>query len=452
MSGPIVVVGGGISGLTVAEALLSRGRDVKVLEAAERAGGPVHSFEEDGFLLETGPQAFLDREGSVRDLAHRLGLEMSLRPASPAAARRYVYTRGALRELPRSPPAFLASSVLPATARLRALLEPLSRRAPAGTDEALGPFMRRHLGDETTAVLVDAMQTGTWAGDVEKLSVRAAFPRLWELEQKHRSLALGLWRNRKVPALQPGPGGTPSGRLASFEGGLQSLIGTLAMRLGSRLHTRASVVEITRTGEGYRVELDSGGAIDAAHLVLATSAPASARLLRPLSPDVADALEAIPYAPVGVVHLGFAAKDAPALDGFGFLVPNREGRGIMGTIYTSSSFPFRAPPETALLTTMVGGAHRPELVALSEDALIAHVQRELGKILDVRTEPLIARAFRWTQGIPQYEVGHTSRVSRIFAGIAELGPLSLVGNAYRGVGLSDCVREATRLAAELAEA
>lgn len=450
MSGPIVVVGGGLSGLTVAEALIAKGQDVKVLEADERPGGPIRTVDEEGFQLENGPQAFLDRDGAIRTLAHRLGLEMSLRPAEPTANRRYVFTRDKLQELPRSPPGFLASPVLPVRARLRALLEPFTLPSN-GEDEALGPFMRRHLGDEATAILVDAVQTGTWAGDMEKLSVRAAFPKLWELERTHRSLAVGLWKNRQQPQVQPGPGGTPSGKLATFGGGLQSLINTLAMRLGSRLHTRAQAVALTRVGSGFRVELDSGGALEAAHVVLATPAPVTARILRPLSPGIADSLDAIPYVPVGTVHLGFAPGTAPPLEGFGFLVPHREGRNILGTIFSSSAFPFRAPPGATLLTTMVGGAHRPEQLALSEDALIALVQRELGQMLDLRSEPIVMRAQRFQRGIPQYHVGHRERMQRLHDGVAALGPLSLLGNAYDGVGLSDCVRNGTALAERLAE-
>lgn len=451
MSGPIVVVGGGLSGLTVAEALLAKGREVKVLESAERPGGPIQTIEEEGFQLEGGPQAFLDRDGAIRTLAHRLGLEMSLRPADPAANRRFVLTRGALRELPKSPPGFLTSDVLPLRGRLRALLELFTLPTLPEEDEALGPFMRRHLGEEATAILVDAVQTGTWAGDMEQLSVRAGFPRLWELERAHRSLALGLWRQRRDPRLLPGPGGTPSGRLATFGGGLQSLINTLAMRLGSKLHTRAQAVALTRSGVGFRIELDSGGALEAGHVVLATPAHVTARLLRPLSPGIADTLESIPYVPVATVHLGFAPGEAPPLEGFGFLVPNREGRPLLGTIFSSSAFPFRAPAGATLLTAMLGGAHRPEQIALSEDALIALVQRELGQILDLRAEPIVTRAQRYPRGIPQYHVGHRARIARLHDGVAALGSISLIGNAYDGVGLSDCVRNATELAQRLAE-
>jgi oxygen-dependent protoporphyrinogen oxidase len=198
------------------------------------------------------------------------------------------------------------------------------------------------------------------------------------------------------------------------------------------------------------VQLEGDRALDAAHVILTTPAYASARLLRPLSPALAEGLDAIPYAPIAAVHLGFAPGDAPPLSGFGFLVPHREGRAILGTIYSSSSFPFRAPRGATLLTTLLGGARRPELVELPEEALIVHVQRELGQMLDLRTEPALARATRWTRGIPQYDVGHLERASRLHAGAAALGPLSLSGNAFDGVGIADCVRNAGRLASTLA--
>jgi len=243
----IAVIGGGISGLALAHRLRSRGKDAVVLDAGPRLGGNVQTRERDGFLTEIGPNGFLDKEPATRELAASVGVEELIRPADPAAKRRYLYTGGRLRAVPGSPPAFLKSDLLPLGARLRVLAELFSSRGPEGVDESLGAFGRRHLGVTATRVLLDAMQTGIYAGDLEALSAGATFPQLTKLEREHRSLILGAIRMQKAQrkALPSGAAQKLNGALCTFEGGLQTLInGELAAVLGTgvRAGVAAAVV------------------------------------------------------------------------------------------------------------------------------------------------------------------------------------------------------------------
>jgi oxygen-dependent protoporphyrinogen oxidase len=435
---PTVVVGGGISGLTLALSLHRGGVPVTLLEAGSAPGGTARTVERDGFLLETGPNSVLDRDGQVAALASSLGLQ--LRAASESAGRRAVVLGGRLRTLPSTPPAWLTSDVLPLAAKLRLLLEPFSRRAAPGVDESLGDFSRRHLGRTVTRTLMDALQTGIWAGDIERLSAASAFPRLWELERAERSFLLGALRNRRATAGPP--------RMASLEGGLGALSRGAAGALGEGVRLDSPVTALEKQGDAWRVTTPRG-ALAASRVVLALPPAEAASLIQPFDGGLADALASFPSVPVAVVHLGFRPTLHPEPEGFGFLVPSSERREILGTVYASSAFPFRAPGGGTLLTVLLGGAHRPELLARDDAGLVETARAELAALLRVERAPTLTHVLRWPRAIPQYNVGHALLVEGIFAQTARWPGLWLCGNAYGGAGIADCIRSASALARRL---
>lgn len=442
------IVGGGISGLSLAYELIQRSREAVVLEATGRAGGLVGSRQEGGFLVELGPNSIIDREPTMRDLIATLGLSDRVREASAAVKRRFVFAKGAVREVPGSPPALLRSPLLSFGGKLRAMLEPFSGRGKADEDESLAAFARRHIGREATDRLVDAVQTGIFAGDHEKLSVSAAFPRLWELEQQHRSLVLGAIKSRKNST-------GPVGKTFTFDTGLEALTDALAEKLGERLrlHTEARALE-WHENDGWSVRVNARGRdeqVDADQIVLATPAFVTARLIQPLSPELANELNQIEFAPVTVVHIAFRKQDLPRpVEGFGYLIPELEKRKILGAIYVSSTFPHRAPEDALLLTCLVGGARHPEYAAKDDGALLHDVREELAVAHGITADPTFVEIVRWPKAIPQYNVGHEARVRRIEKLMAELPGLHLHGHSYRGVGLNDCVRASVAMAARLA--
>jgi oxygen-dependent protoporphyrinogen oxidase len=409
-----------------------------VLESEPRVGGVIRSSLEDGFVLEAGPNGFLDRDGAVARLAEQLGIGSLLRSASKAADRRAVFVRGKVRVLPTKPPQLLASNVIPWWAKLRLMLEPFSRRGPVGVDESLAHFGRRHFGRHVTETLLDAMQTGIFAGDSDRLSVRAAFPRLHHMERGHRSLMLAAKATRRSSP------GAPV-RLASFEGGLETLPRALGTALGDALRVGARVRALEPVNGGWRVRWD-GGMDQFDRVVLAMPPRISAELLRPLDPSIATALEAIRSVPISVVHLGWRPSLSPEPEGFGVLIPAREQRRILGIIFVSSAYPFRTPGGGTLLTALVGGAHGAAWAALPDSELVTLVREELRAILGVERSPDLVRIVRWSHAIPQYEVGHHGRLDAIAAALRRQHGLVLAGNALRGPGIADCVRESLALA------
>jgi oxygen-dependent protoporphyrinogen oxidase len=450
------IVGAGISGLATAQAILARapGAEVTVFEARGRAGGKVETeATAQGYLCEWGVNAFLDKVPRTLELCAEVGLTPL--PADASAKKRYVYSEGALHKLPEKPPEFLGSRLLSLRGRLRVLAEVFTG-ASAADDETLAEFGIRHLGREAFEKLIDPMASGVFAGDATRMSLKSCFPRIHEVEAEYGSLIRGLIRlqkkaRREGRADRPGPG--PGGLLTSFGDGMSALTDTLAAQLGDRLRLACPVQGVTREQDRWLLQLADGRTEEFDTLVLAAPAHVQARLMRELSPAIADELAAIPYPALTVVCMGFdRARMGPGLDGFGFLVPSRERRGILGTVADSNVFPNRAPPGKVLLRTMVGGARAPELAEQPDDRLVASVLGELKDILSLRAEPEFVSLCRHARAIPQYLVGHAQRLARIDGALQALPRLVLTGNAFRGVSLNDCVLNAQKTAAALVPA
>ncbi len=445
----VAVVGGGISGLAAAWRLRGAGCEVVLLEADPCHGGKVRSEAVDGYLVEHGPNGFLDSRRQVLELARDAGLGARITQADLAAARRYLYLDGALKEAPHGPASFLAGSLLSARGKARMLAEPFVRARRSTEDESVLDFATRRIGREAAERLVDPMVTGIFAGDTSRLSLRAAFPRLHRLEQDHGGLMRGMvamMRARKA-GLDSASG--PAGTLTSFPGGLGELIVALASGLGQAAHTARPVRALERIGHRWRVRAAGGEPIEADAVVLATPTDVTARLVASVAPGAVGPLEDIRYAPAAVVALGFPVGGLPRpLDGFGYLVPSGERRRVLGVLWSSTIFPGRAPAGHALIRTIVGGARHPELLDLDDEALIEVVVTELSVTMGgALPAPVFARVVRWPQGIPQYELGHLDRVAAAEAALRPTGGLHLAGNGLYGVSLADCVARADALPA-----
>ncbi len=328
----VIVVGAGLSGLVTAHGLHRAGLSVQVLEAAERPGGVIGSERRDGVLFERGPNSGMDVSPAINGLLDELGIRAQRVDASRTAARRYVIFNGRLQALPTSAGTFLTTPVFSAAAKLRLLAEPFVRRAPASTEESIAAFVRRRLGREILDYAVEPFVSGIYAGDPQQLSLRAAFPRLHEFEQRYGSLVRGAI----ISARQRRHSGEKSKAAAlsfSFRDGMQTLTDALAASLPA-VECRAAVVGVARVADGgFLVEI--GGSVAdrrrARAVVLALPAHAAARLVDPLAPAAAAALAAIPYAPIAIVVSAYRrAQIGHPLDGFGFLAPAVERPGSSG--------------------------------------------------------------------------------------------------------------------------
>ena len=439
----VIVVGAGISGLVAAHRLKRAGLDVLVVDAGARPGGVIGSVARDGCLFERGPNSALDTTPLIGELVASLGLAGELRFASEAAEKRYVVRGGVLTALPTSPGAFLSSRLFSRAAKLALLREPFLRPAAPEAEESIAAFVRRRLGAEFLDYAIDPFVAGIYAGDPEQISVRAAFPKLYALEQRWGSLIRGQIFGARERRRQKETAKN-SAKSFSFSGGMQVLTDALAATVGRiAVHTRAT-----------RLERDAGGAftLRAEHqgeplewraraVVLATPADRAAALVREHASDAAAALDSIAYAPVATVASAYAAdRIAHPLDGFGCLVPRKERRRILGVLFSSTMFEGRAPAGTALLTTFIGGQRQPELPGLAEADIAALAHDEHTALLGARDEPLFQAVTRWPHAIPQYTLGHLGRVARAEAATRVLPGLFLCASWKGGVSVGDCIR------------
>ncbi len=445
-----LVIGAGISGLTAAHGLKKHSRSFEIFEAGAVAGGVIGSRRKDGFLYELGPNSTLDTTPLINVLLQHLGIAGERIDANAIASTRYVVRNGKVVALPNSPGAFLTTSAFTLAAKLRLLGEPFVARTPAGVEESIAAFVRRRLGTEMLDYAVDPFVAGIYAGDPERISVAAAFPRLLALEQNYGSLIkgqiLGARARRKNNEVAKN-----AARSLSFRGGMQTLADALAKALAP-IELGTSVLRVARDDQGcFTIEAMLGDKPvfrRVRSVVLAVPARAAAAMIEDLAPDAAKALRGIEYAPIAVVANAYRRRDiAHSLAGFGFLVPKREHRNILGCLFSSSMFDGRAPEGAVLLTTFSGGRRDPEVATASDENVAAAVRAEIAALLGARGPPLWQEVVRWPRAIPQYDLGHLDRLRRIDAAEAAVPGLFFCANYRGGVAVGDRIRNGHATAA-----
>ncbi len=444
----IIVIGGGISGLATAWFLKSHGRDVRVLEAGAEPGGCLKTVSDNSFLVDTGPTSTLFKEGALGELIRNVGLSDDLIEANKVARNRYIVKNGKLVPLPMGPGAFLGTSLFSGKAKLRVFLEPFKGRAAA--EETVAQFVTRRLGPEFLDWAIDPFVSGVYAGDPDKLSAWAATAKVYALEAESGSLFIGALA-RAFRGKASGP--QPRGKLISFLPGMQALPAGVAEDLHGLVTLDAEVVEIEpRVNGGWTVRTDQQE-YEASEIVLSTPAYHAARLLAPLDSDLGRELQSIRYPPVASIALGFRRDQvADPLNGFGILIPSKAGYVTLGALFSSTLFPGRSSDDDVLLTAFIGGARNEEIADQRDEELVGQVLADIGPLLKIRGEPHYQRVTVWPRAIPQYEMGHLQRVSRIDAALAKLPGLHVRANWRDGISVSDCVENAKKLAAKIEEA
>ena len=425
MPDPVIIVGAGLTGLTLAWRLRREGRSVVVLEASERAGGVLRSERIDGVLVEHAAQSFRGSQTPPWELVTSLGLQDQVVAASPSAAHRFLLRHGALHPLNRS----MLRSGTPLRRRelLRAVTEAL-RPGASAPNETVHAFFRRRFGCAVADELADAVMAGISGGDPRELEMRTAFAPLWELEQSHGSVIRGMLRREKTQL----PEGLP--RVSwTFRDGLQTLTDALQAALGDVVRLNTPVTGLWPNGDGWRVDTPRGP-LNAEQVVL--TCPAHAAL--PWLGELSDVLGAMPTAPIAAVHLGWKKGRVQAPTGFGWLTSSAERHDVLGCIWVSSSFPQHAPDHD-VVRLMIGGRRAPSLAAMSSEALVAHATSIIAEVQGLDATPDLTHVARHPAGIPQYTVGHHARVQEL----AEAWPgLSFMGWGYSGVALHHSVQAA----------
>jgi len=448
----IAIVGGGVSGLSLACELMARNRgfDIKVFEAGSRFGGKIYTEKTGGYVCEAGVNGFLNNKPATLDLAARIN--MTPVRSDDNARRRFVYSEGALRELPDKPVRFMLSDFLSLRGRLRMMAEYLIPAADKD-DETMEAFAKRRVGKEFFEKLLDPMASGVYAGDPSKMSIRSCFVKVYDLERKYGGLlkgfaALGKEAKKAGKKVEAGPGGV----LMSFNGGMYSLIETLRDMLGERAVAGKEAVSLEKNGGIYTIYFADGSSHEADCVVLASPAHNSSEIIRDFDASIHDILTTIPYPALSVVAFGVKREKIKRdVNMFGFLIPGREKRRILGTLFDSSIFSGRAPEGYVLLRTMVGGARAEALAMLDDEKLISLVRDELADLIGLKEEPEFLRIYRYEKAIPQYELGHYKKLEALDAAAAKHKGFYLAGNAYRGIAVNDCIANSVALADEIAQ-
>jgi oxygen-dependent protoporphyrinogen oxidase len=452
-----VIVGGGISGLALGHwlRLHERPQGWEIWEASDRAGGTIGTDRAEGYSVDWGPNGFLDREPLTLQLVRELDLDSLLERANEISQNRFIVKRGRLHSVPLSPPAMLKTGLLSTRQKLRVFAEPLVPARRGDADESVYDFAARRIGPAAAETFVDPMVSGVFGGLARQLSLPACFPVMREMELRYGSLVRALIARRRQRRDRNGkkaggPAG-PGGWLTSFRGGLDVLTERLSLRLRMVLRTGCAASAVHYTDGSWLLTNNNGRQVRSKRLVLACPTYICADIMKEFDADLAGAFDSIPYAAIAVLATGHRREDiSHPLDGFGFLIPRGEGLHTLGSIWTSSIFTGRAPEGNIQFRTMLGGAGDPEAVRLSDDQLWETVRRELGPIIGIRGEPVFRRTYRWEKGIPQYTIGHRERRARIERLAAGYPGLHMIGNAFYGVGLNDCVKMAHRIADAIA--
>lgn len=449
----VAVVGGGIAGLAAAHRLVELAREgqrpleIRLFEASPRLGGTIRTERIDDFIVEGGPDSFLSEKPAALRLCERLGMADRLIGTREEFRRTYVVHRGRLHPLPEgflllAPTRFwplLTTSLFSWPGKLRMALDLILPRGGEQSDESLGSFVTRRLGREALDRVAQPLVGGIYTADPDQLSLAATMPRFLEMERQHRSLIYTMWKqSRAARSAQAGSGARWS-LFVSIDDGMQTLVDRLAQALPQGVVRTSVPVSSIRPRDASGWSIDDGEHYAA--VIVATPAHRAASLLAPMSSDLASELRGIPYASSATVTLAFRREEIPhPLDGFGFVVPAIERRAIIACTFSSIKYPKRAPAEFVLLRTFVGGALQPKLFEKDDREMIALVRHELAALLGVQAKPALSHVSRHQDAMPQYHLGHADRIGRIDGLLRSRAGLHLVGSAYRGVGIPDCVR------------
>jgi protoporphyrinogen/coproporphyrinogen III oxidase len=459
----VAIIGGGIAGLAAAYELELARRggaavDYQLFEAGARLGGVISSEVVDGTLIERGPDSWLTEKPAAAALCRELGLGRDLMASNDAERKTFIVVKNRLVALPDGLMFLVPTKLLPTVltplfgvgTKLRMMLELQQPRRTDAGDESVAALVRRHYGQQMVDRLADPLLSGIYGGDAAQLSAQSVLPRFVEMEAEYGSLTRGMlerMRGRKAEDRE-----TPA-VFTTLRGGLQQMVDALVKRLDpERLHLGAPVVGVARDVDRWAVEVKGWSeSFDA--LIVATPAWAAGELLSEVDDELGDELSGIPYGSSITVNLVYDGTQLdPLPEGFGFLVPRVEGRAMLACTTLNRKFPGRTAAGKTVLRAFVGGVRNAALLSESDDALVELVRRELFEILAISAVPEFTEVQRWPRAMAQYVVGHAERMAGIQARVAELPGLHLAGNAYSGIGISDCVRLGRGAARKILEA
>lgn len=434
------IVGAGITGITAARLLQKRGHTVEVFEKNAEPGGAIRTVNTDGWLTEYGPNTLLLKDAMVRDFIREIGLEQDQLVANESASKRYIVRDGVLKALPSSMKEAITTTVFQPAGKLRVLLEPFIPRYN-GEEETVASFVKRRLGQEILDYGLNPFVAGIYANRPEYLSLKHAFPAMFNLEKEYRSL---IWGALAGSGKRKKEGRIPR-KLISFKGGLQQLPLTIAE--GVRVHYSSKVKSIQKKTDGWFISTDHDEAGPFDDVIINVPVYQWSKKLLPIKEYSDLPKTEINYPPLSVLHLGFSKKDVQhPLDGFGFLVPEKEERDILGALFSSTLFEGRAPEGHHLLTVFIGGGREPEKANLSTEKLVKIVEDELKQLIGLKGKHRFKEHVFWPKAIPGYHVGYGEMLDKFDSMERENPGLHLAGNFRNGISVPDCIKNGIALA------
>jgi len=442
----VVVIGGGVSGLTTAWRLREKGVNVMVLERQRAPGGNAISENIHGFLMEHGPSTINAAVPEVGEMSNVLGMASSVVDLSGGVKNRYLVKNGQLKGIPVHPLGFMTSRYLSVTGRVRMLFENFIKDNPDKNDETVEDYFSRRFGQEFANRIMDPLVGGLYAGRSDQLSMRSVFPKVLELEKKYGSLSKGMWARYRDN------GRMPSKKLYSWQDGIGALPKMLSRVLLDHIKTGVVVKKIRSHGSGYVIETAKHGTLAARAVVVATQPHVAAGMLENVAPDAASAIGGISAPPLAVVFMGFKRANVDhSLNGLGYLSPSSENSPFTGVQFPSSMFAGRAPKGHVALAAYMGGARFPDIRQMDEQDVGALAAQEFKDRLGTRGPATVAKVRFWPTGIPQYNLGHQNRVEIVQAMGDENPGLFVTGNYLGGPSVGSCVGGAFETASWVGE-
>lgn len=452
----VVVVGAGVSGLTCAYFLTKHGFNVLVLEKENMVGGTMQTIRENGWLIEKGPNSALETTPLFNQIFKEIGIINERIYASTEADKRYILRDSFLHPIPMNPPAFIKSKLWSTKAKLRIFGEIFIGKS--NKEETVAEFVERRLGKELLDYAINPFVAGVFAGNPEQLSVKYAFPKLYSLEEKYGGLIRGLLKGRKERK-QRAEKSKDRAKMFSFINGMNTFPESIAKILNQSIKLNCEVESVIPYKEGKFTKYvitysqnDTTQKIEADIVILSVPAFIASKIIRPIDPETSNSLNQIYYPPVAEIFLGYKNQYLNRkLDGFGYLIPAIENKKILGTIWSSTIFPNRAPEGYSAFTTFVGGSRNPEVLENEDNKLLDITRFEVEKIIGISGEPEYYKIIRWTKAIPQYNIGYGEILKNIEKFELNYKGLYLCSNYRGGISVGDCVMSAERTVKRILE-
>lgn len=459
----IIIVGAGISGLAAANRLSELGKEksininFNVLESSDHPGGNICTIKEDGFLIEEGPDSFITSKPYGLNLCNRLGIGDEVIPTSEINRKTLIFLNRKLTPIPegfillaptRIKP-FIVSPILSFSGKMRAMLEIFIPRSNSGDEESLYSFIKRRFGRELFENIAQPLIGGIYTSDPYKLSIKSAVPEIYKLEQRYRSVIIGMIKGHRTKK----DSGARYSQFVTLKNGMSSLISSIASRIpDGSIITGQTVKNIQKNGDRWKINSTTGEEYEADGVILSTASYRSAEILNSLDKEISTELQKIIFASSAIVILAYKKEQInQSISGFGFVVPSKENLNLIACSFSSEKFKGRAPENLILTRSFVGGALNEKFLEKSDNEIISTIKNELAKILSITGEPLYTRIKRYPRSMPQYNLGHEIIINNLKNMISKHKTLKICGNSYEGIGIPDCIRSGESAAEDIVD-